>query len=91
MPVKSGTSHAVAALSLTLLSSLLINYLRHTGLLGGFMDALTEMSVSWSMFLQTNFQIDIHQEVFAPLLMATLMAFVWGLIYHMFRHGRQKT
>ena len=88
MAMKSGISHSLATLVLTLLSALLLGYLKHIGVFEGFFDFLTAGSLKFSMWLESSFDIVVNHEMIVPVVVASVLAFVWGIVYHFARSGK---
>ena len=85
MALKTGSSHALATLLLTLISALLIYFLKDVGVFEIIFEYILAQSYSFSMWLGNNFNIQIHHEIFPIALVAALLAFVWGFFYHISR------
>jgi len=85
MALKAGFSHSLATLILTLLSALLLGYLKHIGVFEKFFDFLTARSLTFSLWLERSFNIVVNHEMIVPIVVASVLAFVWGIVYHITR------
>jgi hypothetical protein len=85
MALKTGTSHSLATLLLTLISALLIHFLRHVGFFEGIFEWLLKVSYSFSQWLEQSLSISITHELFPIVFVASMLAFVWGIIFHIAR------
>ena len=85
MAVKTGTSHALATLLLTLLSALLIHFLRDVGVFEKIFNFLLQISYNFSQWLENSTNITVSHEIIPVLFVATVLAFVWGMVFHLIR------
>jgi hypothetical protein len=85
MAIKTGSSHALATLLLTLVSALLIYFLKDVGAFETIFDYMLEQSYRFSAWLENNFNVQIHHEIFPIALVAALLAFLWGFFFHITR------
>lgn len=85
MALKTGISHSLATLLLTLISALLIHFLRHMGVFENFFDYLLEVSLKFSEWLNKSMNINITYELFPTLFVAAILAFAWGIVFHFVR------
>jgi len=85
MAVKSGASHSLATLLLAIISALLIHYLKHVGIFENIFGSLHKLSFRFSAWLNKSFNIEITHELFPIIFVAALLAFVWGVIFHLTR------
>jgi len=85
MAIKTGTSHSLATLLLTLISALLIHFLRHVGIFENIFDYMLKISFNFSLWLEKSLNIGITHELFPTLFVATVLAFIWGIIFHVSR------
>ncbi len=84
----SGASHAAAVLVSLIAGTLLIAYLRPVfpGVIAG-LEGGAHTAQSW---LENSLGVRFSQNVLVPLCVAVVLAFVWGVIYHVISHGRGK-
>ncbi len=85
MAVKTGVSHLLATLLLTLISALLIHFLRHVGFFEGVFDYMLKLSLQFSEWLEKSTNIEIAHEIFPTVFVAAILAFAWGIIFHIAR------
>jgi hypothetical protein len=85
MAIKTGFSHSLATLLLTLIGALLIHFLRHVGIFERLFDFLLLTSLQFSSWLSTSFNIEISHELFPVVFVAAVLAFIWGIIFHLSR------
>jgi len=85
MALKTGASHSLATLLLTLISALLIHFLRHVGVFENFFDYLLDLSLKFSEWLNRSMSINITYEIFPTLFVAAILAFAWGIVFHFAR------
>lgn len=85
MALKTGASHSLATLLLTLISAMLIHFLRHVGVFENFFDYLLGVSLNFSGWLGRSVGIQITYELFPTLFVAAILAFAWGIIFHIAR------
>jgi hypothetical protein len=88
MALKTGFSHALATLILTLLSALLVAYLNTVGIFNHIFTFLNVYTLKISQWLETTLKMQIPHELIVPVMVASVMAFVWGLFFHIVRHRR---
>ena len=87
MAGKSGVSHGFAALLGLLAGELVVTYVRPV--FPPFVTAL-EKGAQWvAAFLNAVTGTKVAAEVFVPAVVVFLLAFLWGVIYHLARHGRE--
>ena len=85
MAVKSGASHALSALILTILSAILIKYAEKTRIFEGvifFLEVLARKLINFILFL---IDIELEIEIVKPILIATILCFFWGVVYYFSR------
>jgi hypothetical protein len=80
MPAKSGFSHAFAAFTSIIIGSLLSNYL------AAHESVLTEVTRTAGRFLTTTIGVPTSSTVGGMLLVSSILAFAWGVAYHVARH-----
>lgn len=85
MAVKTGVSHLLATLLLTLISALLIHFLRHVGFFESVFDYMLKLSLQFSDWLEKSMNISIAHEIFPTVFVAAILAFAWGIIFHISR------
>ena len=90
MAMRSGFSHAFATLILTVLSALLVGYFNHVGISSRIFNYLNSVSLKVSLWLENALSIHVSHELIVPLMVATVMAFIWGILFHFVRYGRQR-
>jgi hypothetical protein len=84
MPTKTATSHAAAVLVCTVASAFLIEATRPT------LSGLTRLVGRGSTWLIDLFGISLRRDTLTIILLACLLAFVWGLAYHRLRASRAR-
>lgn len=87
MAIKTGFSHSMATLLLTILSALLIYFLRDVGIFERIFDYLTGVSYRVSIWFERIFHVSISYEIFPIIFVAAVLAFLWGVIYHISRRN----
>ena len=85
MPVKSGTSHAMAAFLLMIASAFIIKYLEHHQTFELLLTRLNFYAVELSSVLEEYFEISMQKEILVMVLIASSLSFIWGFIYQMSR------
>jgi hypothetical protein len=85
MALKTGASHSLATLCLTLISALLIHFLRHVGLFENFFNYLLNVSLNFSEFLRSAMGVTITFELFPTIFVAAILAFAWGIVFQIAR------
>ena len=85
MALKTGASHSLATLLLTLISALLVHFLRHVGVFENFFNFLLGVSQNFSEWLSNSMGIQITYELFPTLFVAAILAFAWGIVFHIAR------
>ena len=86
MAVKSGVSHTLAAIIATIVGAIFIEYLKIWT--PGIFNLLNKLGIAASHWLYKYVGVTIPQQVFVPLFVTSLLAFVWGVLYHMARFGK---
>jgi hypothetical protein len=86
MAIKSGFSHSLATLLLAIISALLIHFLSSVGIFEHFFSYLLKMSDKFANWLENAVNIKIAHELFPTIFVASLLAFVWGIVYHIRRN-----
>jgi hypothetical protein len=85
MAIKTGFSHSLATLLLTVVGALLIHFLRHVGSFEKIFDFLLLTSFRFSQWLEQSMGIVINYELFPTVFIAAILAFVWGILFHVTR------
>lgn len=85
MALKTGASHSLATLLLTLISALLVHFLRHAGVFENFFNFLQGVSLKFSEWLSNSMEVHITYELFPTIFVATILAFAWGIVFHFAR------
>lgn len=81
MPAKSGASHALASFITIILGTLISNYLNaHSNLLWGI-----TRSVGGVVIGVTG--LSLPEVVTGIAVVSTVLSFLWGVAYHISRHG----
>lgn len=80
MPAKSGFSHAFAAFASIIIGSFLSNYL------AAHESVLTNMTQTAGRWLTATIGVPASSTVVGMLLVSSILAFVWGVAYHVARH-----
>lgn len=80
MPAKSGFSHAFAAFTSILLGSLLSNYL------AAHQSILTDLTVTVGRTVINLLGLTAPRNIAGLVVVGSLIAFCWGIAYHMARH-----
>lgn len=86
MAMKTGVSHSSATLLLTIVGTLLTEYLRHLGVFRHVFEFLEMVSVHFSSLLRALFNLNVRQDVLVPAVVASLLAFLWGVVFHLIRY-----
>ena len=86
MAVKSGTSHALAALILTILSAILIRYIEIKGFFEGVLSFLDRAGNMMIGLIVSFSNVELEIAMVKPLMVATILCFIWGVIYHYSRN-----
>lgn len=89
MAIKNGVSHSFATLLLTLISALLIGYLKYIGMFEVIFDYMDLIFFNFSNWLAKFFDIEISYEIFIPVFVASVLASIWGIIFHIARYRRK--
>ncbi len=84
MSKTSGSSHALAALFGLVVGDIFIDYCRPH--FPSIIRPLERMAASTSDWLQSLAHIRISKNLLAPALVAVILAFAWGMLYHRLRH-----
>ena len=84
MARKSGFSHALAALISLVLGRILVTYLKPYFPL--VIDPLEKWGASVEEWLEGRLGVEFHPGLLIPVIVATLLAFAWGVLYHFIRH-----
>lgn len=85
MPVKTGTSHAMAAFLLMIVSAIIIKYLEHHKMFAKLMQTLNSYAAEFSAFLAHSFDIFISTNIMVMIFITSFLCFIWGFIYHITR------
>jgi len=76
MPAKSGSSHALAAITSVMLGSVLGSYIKtHSEMVKGFTNTV-------GAFLTESIGVPIHEDIAGMILVIAAISFVWGVVYH---------
>lgn len=87
MAKKSGFSHAFAALTGLVAGELLLFYLRPS--FPAVTASLEGRAERFSLWLADTYKVQVAPQIFVPALVAFVLAFLWGITYHLIRHGRR--
>jgi hypothetical protein len=85
MAIKSGFSHSFATLILTVISSLLLHLLKDNGFFDKTFGFLSTCSMKFTEILEKTTEIRIAHELFPTLFIACILAFLWGIVFHIAR------
>ncbi len=86
MAHKTGISHASSVLLGLLSAELLVHYCRPA--FPNLILPVEEGIRSSSQWITRMIGVPLHHEMLIPAVVAALLAFLWGMIYHVARHGR---
>jgi len=81
MPAKTGTSHALAAFVSLVVGSMLSKYV------WTYTPPLAEAGAAIGRLLAPLLGTPLSREVAGGLLLVLALSFVWGVVYHLGRHG----
>jgi hypothetical protein len=81
MPAKTGTSHALAAFASLIVGSMLSKYV------WAYTPPLAEVGVTVGRLLESLTGAPLSQELTGGLVVIPALSFVWGVVYHLGRHG----
>jgi hypothetical protein len=85
MPLKTGSSHALATLILTVISAILIEFLRELGFISVVISYLDGVAGYLSNSISNTFNVPISGHFFSIVLTSSILAFVWGMVFHVSR------
>lgn len=81
MPVKTGTSHALAAFVSLIVGSMLSKYV------WAYTPPLAEAGATVGRLLEPLIGAPLSREVAGGLVLFLALSFLWGVVYHLGRHG----
>ena len=87
MALKSGTSHASAALLLTIISALIIKFFERHSVFEVFFQKIDQFSLEVANFISYSLDIYIDESFITIVLLSSFFCFFWGIIYHQKRHS----
>ncbi len=85
MAIKTGFSHSLATLLLTIVSALLIYFLKDVGVFSQIFSFLLDISFRLSVWIERTQGVSINYELIPVVIVAGILAFIWGVIYHISR------
>lgn len=91
MAYKSGISHAASALILTILSAVIIQFSKEYRFMDDFIRGIEKVSLGLIGILDQVFSIQLDVTYATPLLMGSILCFVWGVVYHRVRNRNYLT
>ncbi len=83
MAVKSGISHTFAAIMAMVLGTIFAEYLKTWA--PGIMKILNRFAIEMSKIVENLTHFSIPKELFVPIFIGSLLAFLWGMVYHFSR------
>jgi len=81
MPAKTGTSHALASFVSLIVGSMLSKYV------WTYAPPLAEAGVAVGRLLDPLIGTPLSREVSGGIVLVLALSFVWGVVYHLGRHG----
>ena len=84
----SGASHALASIITMVIGAAITEYLRRY--FPSFFRILESMARFVSKFIYNKTNINIPPIYFTPVFVIFTLAFIWGMLYHLIRHGRNR-
>ncbi|MEX2411370.1 MAG: hypothetical protein WD607_08380 [Candidatus Paceibacterota bacterium] len=87
MALKSGTSHAGAALLLTIISALIIRSLEKHKAFEKFFEVIEKIAGKISLVVDNSFNMYLDENLVSIVLLSSFLCFFWGVIYHKTRHA----
>jgi len=85
MPLKTGSSHALATLLLTVISAILIEFLRELGYISLIIRYLDGVAGYLAHTISSSFNVPISGQFFTIVLTSSVLAFIWGMVFHVSR------
>ena len=86
MAYKSGVSHAASALILTILSAVIIQFTKEYRFMDDFFRGLEIVSLALVGLINNTFTVQFDAAFTTPLLMGSILCFIWGVVYHRVRN-----
>ena len=86
MAYKSGVSHAASALILTILSAVIIQFAKEYRFFDDFFRGLEIVSIALVGLINNTFTVQFDAAFATPLLMGSILCFIWGVVYHRIRN-----
>ena len=87
MALKSGSSHALSTLIMTISGAILIQYLKEARFFDGLFTVIRFISDYLQFWITILFSVFIPVEFIDFITIAVLLSFLWGVSYHYVRHG----
>ncbi len=88
MAIKSGSSHALSTLIMTISGAILIQYLKEVRFFESLFWLIRFVSDYIQFWISMMFSVIIPLEYLDFITIAGLLSFLWGVSYHYLRHGR---
>jgi len=89
MARKSGLSHGLAVLLSLLFAELLVAYL--TPHFPGLFSWLEKVATGLGGWVTQAIGVEVSAKIFIPACVAFFLAVMWGILYHLLRHGRKSS
>ena len=87
MALKSGSSHAMATLIMTISGAILIQYLKEVLFFESLFWLIRSVSDYIQFWISMLLNVIIPVEYLDFITLAGLLSFLWGVSYHYIRHG----
>ena len=85
MAYKSGSSHALSTLLLTLAGATLVKYLSHVQLFDWLFGYLSRLAGLIADLFHLLLMVELPTEFIEYVLLGSMLSFVWGVVYHIKR------
>lgn len=86
MALKSGTSHAMATLTMTISGAILVHYLKEILFFESLFRVIRGVSDYMQFWISILLNVVIPVEYLDFITLAGLLSFLWGAGYHFIRH-----
>lgn len=87
MALKTGSSHAISTLVLTLAAAIAVQYLKHVSFFDSVFALNAVIAQKLSFFIKLLIITEVPTEMIEYTLVAFLLSFVWGIAYHHSRYS----
>jgi len=87
MALKTGSSHAISTLFLTLTAAIAVQYLKHVAFFDSVFALNAAIAQKLSFFIKLLIITEVPSEMIEYTLVAFLLSFVWGIAYHHSRYS----